>query len=261
MGTEKPASIISGLAFDHHRMIGENGKGVKQRAMMLAAIQAMADAHPIGQSGRHHSHIATPTAAHESLHAAPPQDQASSNLCFTKAGTAMQLIACKLEAHGSEIIAIFNEAIANSTALYDYRPRALASMASWFKAKQDGNFPVIGAVGDSGQLLGFASYGSFRAWPAYKYTVEHSLYVHHEHRGKGIGGVLLKELIANARQQQYHCIVGGIDADNATSIAMHAKFGFTHAGTIRQAGFKFGRWLDLAFYQLLLETPVSPVDG
>lgn len=156
---------------------------------------------------------------------------------------------------------IFNDAIVNSTALYDYKARPLESMVGWFKAKETGRYPVIGAVGDSGDLLGFASYGTFRAWPAYKYSIEHSVYVHKAHRGKGIGLALMRQLIAAAKEQQYHCMVGGIDIANAGSIAMHEKLGFKHAGTIEHAGFKFGRWLDLGFWQLLLETPADPNDG
>ncbi|MDQ8021776.1 MAG: N-acetyltransferase family protein [Moraxellaceae bacterium] len=173
----------------------------------------------------------------------------------------MQFVACSLDAHGAAILAIFNEAIVNSTALYDYQPRPPESMPGWFKAKEAGHFPVIGAVDATGQLLGFASYGSFRAWPAYKYSVEHSVYVHHAHRGKGLGRALLQQLIAAAVAQQYHVMIGGIDMENRGSIALHEALGFTHAGTIRQAGFKFGRWLDLGFYQLVLATPVQPVDG
>ena len=134
-------------------------------------------------------------------------------------------------------------------------------MISWFSEKEAAGYPVIGAVNEHGALLGFASYGSFRARPAYKYTIEHSVYVHKDHRGKGIASKLLTELIHAARRQQYHVLVGGIDMANASSIALHAKFGFTHAGTVQQAGFKFGRWLDLGFYQLVLDTPDKPLDG
>jgi len=172
----------------------------------------------------------------------------------------MQFVACTHAAHARAILEILNEAIATSTALYDYRPREPHSMIGWFQGKERGRFPVIGAVADD-QLVGFASYGSFRTWPAYKYSVEHSVYVHCEHRGKGIGAALLKQLIAAAREQEYHTIIGGIDAANRASVRLHEKLGFVHAGTIRQAGYKFGRWLDLAFYQLLLDTPERPIDG
>jgi L-amino acid N-acyltransferase len=173
----------------------------------------------------------------------------------------MQFILCTYDHHASAMLDIFNDAIVGSTALYDYKARSPESMVGWFKAKETGRYPVIGAVGDSGDLLGFATYGSFRAWPAYKYSIEHSVYVHKAHRGKGIGLALMRQLIAAAKGQQYHCMVGGIDIANAGSIAMHEKLGFKHAGTIKHAGFKFGRWLDLGFWQLLLETPASPNDG
>lgn len=173
----------------------------------------------------------------------------------------MKLVTCTRRHHAMAILAILNEAIENSTALYDYRPRAPESMEGWFRNKETGNFPVVGLESTDGELLGFASYGAFRAWPAYKYTVEHSVYVHYAHRGAGIGSTLMRELIARARTQQIHVMVGGIDATNAGSIDMHTRLGFVHAGTIKQAGFKFGRWLDLAFYQLTLDTPINPVDG
>jgi phosphinothricin acetyltransferase len=173
----------------------------------------------------------------------------------------VKLVECTYQDHAHAILAILNEAIVNSTALYDYKPRPLESMAVWFKAKETGGFPVIGLESDTGELLGFASYGSFRNFPAYKYTVEHSVYVHHAHRGGGFGKMLLQEIVARAQAQGMHVLVGGIDAENAGSIALHEKLGFTHAGTIRQAGFKFGRWLDLAFYQLTLTTPATPIDG
>ena len=172
----------------------------------------------------------------------------------------MNLIRCD-NSWSKPILAILNDAILNTTALYDYKPRTLATMTAWFEAKEKGNYPVVGAVTESGELMGFASYGPFRAWPAYKYTVEHSVYVARAFRGQGIGKRLLQEIVDAARQQDYHVLVGGIDSQNAVSIRLHERIGFQHAGTIRQAGFKFGRWLDLAFYQLILDTPARPVDG
>ena len=134
-------------------------------------------------------------------------------------------------------------------------------MAGWFDAKAKGRFPVIGIEDDSGALMGFGSYGTFRAWPAYKYSVEHSVYVDARFRRRGVGRLILEQLIEKARGQDYHVLIGGIDATNQPSIALHEKLGFSHCGTIRQAGFKFGRWLDLSFYQLILNTPAQPVDG
>jgi L-amino acid N-acyltransferase YncA len=173
----------------------------------------------------------------------------------------MPLIACSPEHHANAILGIFNDAIVTSTALYDYSPRTAESMLDWFKAKESGGFPVLGMEHDSGELAGFATYGAFRGWPAYKYSVEHSVYVHKDHRGKGHGMFLMQQLILAARGQGYHVMVGVIDVNNAASIGLHRKLGFTHAGTVREAGFKFGRWLDVGFYQLILETPAHPVDG
>ena len=171
------------------------------------------------------------------------------------------VVACTLDRHGRAILDIFNEAIATSTALYDYNPRPPESMTSWFDAKAKGDFPVVGFEDESGNLAAFGSFGTFRAWPAYKYTVEHSVYVHKDHRGAGLGRRVMQELILAARERDLHSMVGGIDATNAGSIALHERLGFRHVGTLPQVGFKFGRWLDLAFYQLLLETPLRPVDG
>jgi L-amino acid N-acyltransferase len=173
----------------------------------------------------------------------------------------MRLVHCSPERHSLAILAILNDAILHSTALYEYRPLPADSMASWFKTKQDGGFPVLGMEDEQGELLGFATYGVFRARPAYKYSVEHSVYVRAERRGQGIGLALMRELIAIATSHDLHVMVGGIDAENASSIAFHRKLGFEHAGTVRQVGYKFGRWLDLAFYQLILRTPASPVEG
>jgi len=172
----------------------------------------------------------------------------------------MEIIHCD-GSYSDQILTIFNEAILNSTALYDYKPRTPEMMRAWFEAKQKGNFPVIGVLNEGGELLGFGSYGSFRAWPAYKYSVEHSIYVDKRFRGQDVGKKLLKEIISTARKQNYHVLIGGIDSQNSASIRLHQRFGFQHAGTIRQVGFKFGRWLDLDFYKLILETPAQPLDG
>ena len=171
------------------------------------------------------------------------------------------IVQCTHARHARAIVEIFNEAIVSSTALYDYHPRTLDSMTPWFANKDKGNFPVIGIEDQAGTLLAFGSYGTFRAWPAYKYTAEHSVYVHKDHRGQGLGIQVMRILIDMAREREVHALIGAIDATNAGSIALHKRLGFTHVGTLPQVGFKFGRWLDLAFYQLLLDTPLKPVDG
>jgi L-amino acid N-acyltransferase len=173
----------------------------------------------------------------------------------------MRVVQCEQSRHAEAILAIFNDAIINSTVLYDYKPRTMEMMTGWFEAKSKGKFPVIGIENDSGELMGFGSYGTFRAWPAYKYSVEHSVYVDARFRRQGVGKRLLHEVIAAAQGQDYHLLVGVIDASNSVSIQLHEAMGFTHCGTIRQAGFKFSRWLDVSFYQLILSTPSNPIDG
>ena len=173
----------------------------------------------------------------------------------------MKLITCTFDQHAEEILAIFNHAIVTSTALYDYQPRTMDTMRAWFDAKTKGNYPVLGVAADDNRLMGFARYGPFRNFPAYKYSVEHSIYVDSDFRGRGVGRRLLEEIVSSATAQDYHMMVGVIDAENEASIALHRSLGFTHCGSIQHAGFKFGRWLDLVFYQLLLPTPVTPVDG
>ena len=172
-----------------------------------------------------------------------------------------QLVDCTFDRHAMAILDIFNEAIVNSTALYDYKPRPPESIVDWFDTKTKGGFPVIGVEDANGQLLAFGSYGTFRAWPAFKYTVEHSIYVYKDHRGKGLGNIVMKALIAAARQNDVHAMMGGIDASNSGSIALHERLGFKHVATLPEVGYKFGRWLDLSFYQLLLDTPLVPVEG
>jgi phosphinothricin acetyltransferase len=173
----------------------------------------------------------------------------------------VKLIDCDEARHAGAILDILNDAILHTTALYDYAPRPRESMAAWFDAKRAGNFPVLGVEDETGQLLGFATYGRFRHYAAFKYTVEHSVYVHPAHQGRGAGRRLMAALIERARAQDLHVLVGALDAANVASIALHRAMGFRHAGTVEQAGYKFGRWLDLAFYELRLETPRHPVEG
>jgi phosphinothricin acetyltransferase len=172
----------------------------------------------------------------------------------------MKQILCD-RSYAGQILDILNEAIKNSTALWDYKPRTLAMMGPWFDAKEAGKFPVIGFVDDENKLLAFGSYGTFRAWPAYKYSVEHSLYVESSQRGKGLGTNMLKQLIHYAEEQGFHNLIGGIASENKVSIATHTKCGFEPCGTIRHCGYKFGKWIDLSFYQRLLAGPREPADG
>jgi phosphinothricin acetyltransferase len=146
------------------------------------------------------------------------------------------------------ILAIYNDAVINTTATYDYEPRSIEAQRQWLDTKRTQNFPVL--VGLAGGLVaGFASYGPFRPWAAYLHTVENSIYVAPEKRGRGIGTALLGPLLDMARQRGFHAMVAGIDATNEPSLKLHAKFGFEKVGHFRQVGWKFERWLDLVFLE------------
>lgn len=147
------------------------------------------------------------------------------------------------------ILAIYNDAVVNTTAVYTETPRTPDEQRAWFAQKQDQGLPVLVAVGDDGIVAGFASYGPFRPWPGFRGTVENSLYVDPARRGQGIGGRLLTALLERGRQQGYHVMVAGIDADNATSLHLHARAGFRETARMPEVGQKFGRWLTLVFLQ------------
>ncbi|HEO8419392.1 GNAT family N-acetyltransferase [Niallia sp. FSL W8-0635] len=159
-----------------------------------------------------------------------------------------------------EVLEIYNDAILHTTAVYDYRAHSLEDRKVWFNQKTEGGYPLF-VFEEDGKVLGFATYGPFRAWPAYKYSIEHSVYVHKEARKKGIGTKLLKVLIERAEEESYATLIAGIDSTNQGSIFIHEKLGFTYSGTIKKAGYKFEKWLDLAFYQLELKGPESPKEG
>lgn len=149
------------------------------------------------------------------------------------------------------ILEIYNDAILNTTAVYDYDPHTLAMRKQWFDTKKQQGFPVFVAETE-GQVAGFSSIGPFRAWTAYKYTIENSIYVSIDHRGKGISKLLMQPLIDAAKQLGLHAIVAGIDATNDISIGLHKKFGFEEVAHFKEVGYKFDRWLDLKFLELII---------
>ena len=149
------------------------------------------------------------------------------------------------------ILDIINDAILNSTALYDYNVRTLTTQEAIFEEKLQKGFPVIVAE-MNGEVVGFGYYSEFRFREAYKFTVEHSVYANKNCIGKGIGKLLLTELIERAKQQNLHTMIGVIDSENESSIAFHEKFGFEKAGFIKESGFKFNRWLHSVFMQKML---------
>ncbi|MCF6132138.1 GNAT family N-acetyltransferase [Flavobacterium wongokense] len=150
------------------------------------------------------------------------------------------------------IVGMLNYYIANSTALYDYDARTTEQQMKIFDEKQQKGFPIIVATIDN-EVVGFGYYSEFRFREAYKFTVEHSVYVAPDEHGKGIGKLLMEHLIDLAKQQKLHTMIAVIDSENINSIAFHEQFGFTTVGNIRESGFKFGRWLHSIIMQLMLE--------
>jgi L-amino acid N-acyltransferase len=149
------------------------------------------------------------------------------------------------------ILEIINDQILTGTALYDYQPRTLAQQLAIFDDKLQKGFPIIVAkVAD--EIVGFGYYSEFRFREAYKFTVEHSVYAKKNYIGKGIGHLLLTELIELAKKQNLHTMIGVIDSENESSIAFHEKFGFEKAGFIKESGYKFDRWLHSFFMQKIL---------
>lgn len=155
------------------------------------------------------------------------------------------------------LLEIFNDNILNSTAIYMYKEQTIEQRLEWFEKKQQSNEPLF-VFEDNGAVAGYATYGSFRAYPAFQYTVEHSVYVHKNHYKKGIASKLMDALIDYARTHEVKTMVACIDEENEASIRIHEKLGFTYSGTIRNAGYKFERWLNLMFYQLDFEGPENP---
>ena len=152
----------------------------------------------------------------------------------------------------SEILAIINYNILHSTSLYDYAPRTLERQSELLAEKTAKNFPIFAAE-INGQVAGFGMYGEFRFREAYRFTVEHSVYVSEDFKGKGIGGQLMQRLIDEAKSQKLHTMIGVIDAENKESILFHEKFGFKTVGVIKESGYKFDRWLDSVLMQLFLD--------
>lgn len=150
-----------------------------------------------------------------------------------------------------QILGIYNDVILHTTAVYNYDPHTLEMRNEWFETKQQQGFPVFVAE-EEGVIVGFSSIGPFRVWQAYKYTVENSVYVKADCRGKGIAKKLMAPLIESAKKLGMHAIVAGIDATNEISITLHKQFGFIEVAHFKEVGYKFNRWLDLKFLELIL---------
>jgi phosphinothricin acetyltransferase len=146
------------------------------------------------------------------------------------------------------LLAIYNDVIATSTAIYSCDPVTLEDRRQWWRARTAQGYPVLVAH-DAQGVAGFATFGDFRAWPGYRFTVEHSVHVRADGRGRGIGTLLVQELLPRAGALGKHVMIAGVDAANAASIRFHERLGFEKSGHLREVGYKFDRWLDLVFLQ------------
>jgi L-amino acid N-acyltransferase YncA len=160
-------------------------------------------------------------------------------------------ISAAVRAQLPEILAIYNEVIRTTTAVYSDAEVTLANREAWFDAKAAQGFPVLVASDESG-VLGFGTFGDFRSWPCYRHSAEHSVHVRADCRRQGIGRALVLALLDAAARSGKHVMIAGIDAENVTSIALHESLGFKVVGHFHEVGFKFGRWLDLKFMQRLI---------
>ncbi|MFT3722402.1 MAG: GNAT family N-acetyltransferase [Hyphomonadaceae bacterium] len=156
------------------------------------------------------------------------------------------------------ITRIYGHAVVHGTASYEYDPPSLAEMTMRFSALMNGAFPYFVAQ-QGAEVLGYAYAGPFRTRPAYRFVVEDSIYIAPEAQGRGIGKLLLGELIARCERQGFRQMIALIgDGDvNLASIALHAGMGFTHCGRLAGAGFKHGRWCDAVLMQLALNGGTS----
>ena len=155
------------------------------------------------------------------------------------------------------LAAIYNDAVRNTTAIWNDVEVDAANRIAWMNARQGAGLLVL-VLEEAGEVTGYASYGPFRAFDGYRETVEHSVYIRSDRRGGGRGRALMTQLIAFARAEGLHVMVAAIEAGNAASIALHEQLGFRAVGTMPEVGQKFGRWLDLALLQLVLDDRTQP---
>jgi L-amino acid N-acyltransferase YncA len=152
------------------------------------------------------------------------------------------------------ITAIYNEVVANSNAVWTEKPDTEAERLAWMNARRALGYPVLVAT-EGSTILGYGTFGDFRAWPGYRYSVEHSVYIHADHRGRGLGRAIIDELVSAAATLGKHVLIAGIDGGNIASIRLHERAGFAEVARMPEIGRKFGRWLDLVFMQRMLDPP------
>jgi len=163
-----------------------------------------------------------------------------------------------VQADFDQITAIYNEVLTNSTAIYNDRPATVEERISWWRSRIAQDFPVLVAT-DGAHIAGFATFGDFRAWPGYRFTVEGTVHIHAGSRGHGVGTELLKAILAGAKAMGKHVMMAGVDSDNTASLRFLERFGFERAGHLREVGYKFDRYLDLVFLQYWITPPMSRI--
>lgn len=152
-----------------------------------------------------------------------------------------------------DILEIYNHSIINTTAVYSYEPWSFKDIKNWFLTKKESGYAILVAVKEE-KVSGFASFGLFRNWPAYKNSVEHSVHIHPDFRRQGLASMLINKIIIEAKLRKMHTLIGGVDANNKGSIQLHLNLGFKEVGHFKQVGYKFDNWLDLKFFQLILDS-------
>lgn len=157
------------------------------------------------------------------------------------------------------ILEIYNEAVLSGTAVTNEKTVDLENRQQWFDSLKQQGFPVLVAVNDDGQVLAYATYGPWRPFDGFRFTVEHRVYVKEDQRGGGIGRAITRELIERARDAGMHAMIAAIESENRPSVHMHQQLGFIHVGQLRQVGRKFDRWLDITLMQLTIN-PRTPTD-
>ena len=156
------------------------------------------------------------------------------------------------EADLPAILAIYNHAVAETTAIWNEILVDLDNRKAWYDLRQARGFPILVAEVE-GRIAGYASYGDWRPFDGFRQSVEHSVYVEKDHYGRGLGKALMSALIERARAGNIHVMVAAIEAGNTGSIALHKSLGFRLVGTHHEVGKKFGRWLDLTMMELKLD--------
>jgi L-amino acid N-acyltransferase YncA len=160
--------------------------------------------------------------------------------------------------HIDGIVAIYNDAVENTTAIWNEKTVDAANRSAWLAERQRVGYPVLVAIDAQGEVAGYASFGDWRAFDGYRHTVEHSVYVRQDCRGAGIGKALMLALIERARGIGKHVLIAAIEAGNTGSIELHKKLGFEPVGLLSEVGTKFGVWLDLVFLQLKVDARTEP---